>query len=178
LAVVPVDDLRVPASSLVTAVLSLAAEGKRVVVADLCAKAPVARLLGAKGTGVRQVSVQGASLVVAVAEPGDLTPVGPLQSVLAPAQRSSFTDAVANACASADVLFTLISLDPSVGSDHLATWATEAMPVVTAGMSSWTRIHAVGELVRLSGIRLASAVLVGTDKGDETLGTMLAPEAF
>jgi capsular polysaccharide biosynthesis protein len=178
LAVVPVDDVRVPASSLVSMVVSLAGEGKRVVVADLCAKAPAARLLGATGPGVRQVSANGASLVVAVAEPDDLTPVGPLQSVLAPAQRTSFTDAVAEACASADVLVTLITMDPAIGSEHLATWATEAAPVVTAGVSSWTKIHAVGELVRLSGIRLASAVLVGSDKGDETLGTMLAPETF
>jgi capsular polysaccharide biosynthesis protein len=178
LAVVPVDDLQVAASSLVSLVLSLAGEGKRVVVADLCRKAPAARLLGATDPGVRAVNAQGASLVVAVPEPGDLTPVGPLHSGLTPAQRSSFTDAVANACASADVLVTLITLDPSVGSEHLATWATEAAPVVTAGMSSWSKIHGVGELVRLSGIRLASAVLVGTDKGDETLGTMLAPEAF
>jgi capsular polysaccharide biosynthesis protein len=178
LAVVPVDDVQIPAASLVSMVVSLAGEGKRVVVADLCAKAPAARLLGATGPGVRQVSANGASLVVAVAEPNDLTPVGPLQSVLAPAQRTSFTDAVAEACASADVLVTLITMDPAIGSEHLATWATEAAPVVTAGVSSWTKIHAVGELVRLSGIRLASAVLVGSDKGDETLGTMLAPETF
>jgi hypothetical protein len=51
LAVVPVDDLQVPASSLVSLVLSLAGEGKRVVVADLCSKAPAARLLGTRNVG-------------------------------------------------------------------------------------------------------------------------------
>lgn len=178
LAVVPVDELQVPASSLVSMAVSLAGEGKRVVLADLCPKTPAARLLGAAGPGVREVKANGASLVVAVAEPDDLTPIGPLQSVLAPAQRSSFTDAVADACASADVLVTLIAMDPAIGSEHLATWATEAVPVVTAGISSWTRIHGVGELVRLSGIRLGAAVLVGSDKNDETLGAMLAPETF
>ena len=176
LAVVPVDDLQVTASSFVSLVLSLAGEGKRVVVADLCREAPAARLLGAKKPGVREVSAHGTSLVVAVAEPDDLTPAGPLHPVLAPAQHSSFTDAVAQACASADILVTLITLDPSSGSEHLATWATEATVVVTAGKSSWSKIHGVGELVRLSGTRLGSAVLIGTDKTDETLGTMPAPE--
>jgi capsular polysaccharide biosynthesis protein len=176
LAVVPVDDLQVPALSLVSLILSLAGEGKRVVVADLCSKAPVARLLGATKPGVCEVSAHGTGLVVAVAEPDDLTPVGPLHPVLAPAQHSSFTDAVADACASADILLTLITLDPSFGSEHLATWATEATAVVTAGRSSWSKIHGVGELVRLSGTRLTSAVLIGTDKTDETLGTMPAPE--
>lgn len=178
LAVVPVDDLRVPALSFVSLIRSLAGEGKRVVVADLCSKAPAARLLGVTKPGVREVSAYGASLVVAVAvaEPDDPTPVGPLQPVLAPAQHSSFTDAVADACASADILLTLITLDPSFGSEHLATWATEATAVVTAGESSWTKIHGVGELVRLSGTRLASAVLIGADKSDESLGTIPAPE--
>jgi hypothetical protein len=34
----------------------------------------------------------------------------------------------------------------------------------------------VGELVRLSGTRLASAVLVGADKSDESLGMVSVPE--
>ncbi len=176
LAVVPVDDLRVPTSSFVSLIQSLAGEGKRVVVADLCREAPAARMLGVTKPGVREVSAYGASLVVAVADPDDPTPVGPLHPVLAPAQQSSFTDAVTNACASADILLTLITLDPSVGSEHLATWATEATAVVTVGESSWTKIHGVGELVRLSGARLASAVLIGADKDDESLGTIPAPE--
>ncbi|HUK73238.1 MAG TPA: hypothetical protein VLW50_31570, partial [Streptosporangiaceae bacterium] len=42
--------------------------------------------------------------------------------------------------------------------------------VVTAGRSSSTRIHAVGEMIRLAGTPLVSAVLVGADKTDESLG--------
>ena len=37
-------------------------------------------------------------------------------------QRSDFTEAVANACASADLLLTLVSLDPSLLS-YSAAWA-------------------------------------------------------
>ena len=53
LAVVPVDDLQVPALSLVSLAVSCAREGKQVVVADLCSGAPAARLLGATDPGVR-----------------------------------------------------------------------------------------------------------------------------
>ena len=170
LAVVPVDDLQVPALSLVSLAVSLRGEGKQVVVADLCSGAPAARLLGAKDPGVREVSVQDARLTVAVPERDDMVPVGPLGRGSAPAQRSSFTEAVAAACASANLLLTLATLDPSLGGEHLATWATDAVAVVTAGRSSWTKIHGVGEMVRLSGTRLVSAVLVGADKTDESLG--------
>jgi hypothetical protein len=70
------------------------------------------------------------------------------------------------------MLLTLLTLDPSFGGEHLQTWAANAVVVVTAGRSSWTRINAVGELIRLSGTRLAFAVLIGADKTDESLGVV------
>lgn len=176
LAVVPVDDLQVPASSLVSLALSCAREGQQVVVADLCGGAPAARLLGAQEPGIREVSTHDTRLVVAVPGPDDVQPVGPLHRGSALAQRSSFTEAVASASDSANLLLTLATLDPSLDGEHLATWATDAVAVVTAGRSSWTKVHGAAELIRLSGTRLVSAVLVGADKTDETLGTMRAPE--
>jgi hypothetical protein len=74
-------------------------------------------------------------------------------------------------------VLTLIPLDPSVGGDHLATWAADAVVVVTAARSSWTKIHAIGEMVRLSGTRLALALLIGADKTDESLGVTPASVA-
>jgi hypothetical protein len=44
--------------------------------------------------------------------------------------------------------------------------------VVTAGRSSWDKIHGVAELIRLSGTRLVSAVLLRADKTDESVGVM------
>jgi hypothetical protein len=38
------------------------------------------------------------------------------------------------------------------------------------GRSSWAKIHGVSEMVRLAGVSLVSAVLVGVDKNDESLG--------
>jgi hypothetical protein len=105
-----------------------------------------------------------------------MTPAGPLHRSHTQGQRSSFTEAVISACESANLLLTLASLDPSLGGEHLGTWATDAVAIVTAGKSSWTRIHGVGEMVRLSDTHLASAVLVGADSNDETLGTLPTPE--
>jgi capsular polysaccharide biosynthesis protein len=168
LAVVPVDDPRVAAISLASLACDLARPGGRIVVADLCAGSPLGGLLGVKEPCVRAVTVDGANLVVAIPEPDDFALTGPMGR--SQAQASAFTDAVAIACTSADMLLTLVALDPGVGGEHIATWASDAVVVVTAGRSSWTKIHSVGEMIRLSGTRLGSAVLIGADKTDESLG--------
>jgi hypothetical protein len=176
LAVVPVDDSGIPAQSLVSLALSVAGQGRQVVVADLCGGAPAARLLGATDPGVHVVNARDTRLVVAVPEPGDVAPLGPLNGGRGPDQRSPFAEEAAAASARADLLLTLVSLDPSLYGEHLATWATDAVAVVTAGWSSWTKIHSAGEMVRLSGVRLVSAVLTGADSTDESLGLTYAPE--
>jgi hypothetical protein len=48
--------------------------------------------------------------------------------------------------------------------------------MVSAGQSSAERIHAVGELIRLAGLRLESVVLIEADKRDESLGLMRRPD--
>jgi capsular polysaccharide biosynthesis protein len=176
LAVVGVDDLRIPALSVASLATSLAKQGKQVVVADLCTGAPAAKILGSASPGVHPVRAGAASLVVAVPEPGMVAPAGPLDHGPVPAQRTTFTEAVITACAPADLLLTLTTLDPALGGEHLATWATDAVAVVTAGQSSSTKIHAVGEMVRLSGACLNSAVLLGADAADESLGVAYLPE--
>jgi hypothetical protein len=106
-----------------------------------------------------------------------VAPAGPLGRTSRQGQRSSFTEALTDACASANVLLTLAPVDPSVGGDHLISWATDAVAVITAGRASWTKIHAAGEMIRLSGVHLASAVLVGADKTDDSLGAVSASDA-
>jgi capsular polysaccharide biosynthesis protein len=176
LAIVPLDDPRLAAVSVASLAASCAQQGRQVVVADLCSGAPAAALLGAKGPGVHRVSLDGAHVVAAVPDPTEFAPVGPLRP-LSPRADTAFAGELDAACASADLLLTLITLDPSVGGEHLASWAADAVVVVTAGRSSWTKIQAVGELIRLAGTRLDSAVLVGADKADESLGVTLTPEA-
>jgi hypothetical protein len=106
--------------------------------------------------------------VVVIPERDDIALVGPIPS--SHVESADVSPELAAACASADVLLTLATLDPASGGDYLSTWATDAVAVVTAGKSSSVRIHAVGELVRHAGMRLVSAVLIGADKGDESLG--------
>jgi capsular polysaccharide biosynthesis protein len=176
LAVVPVDDPRAAAQSVVSLAASCAQQGRQVVVADLCNGAPAAMFLGAKGPGVHTASVESVRLVVAVPDPTEFAPTGPLRPK-SPSAQPVAAGELAAACAAADLLLTLVTLDPSVGGDHLATWAADAVVMVTAGRSSWTKIHAVGEMIRLAGTRIVSAVLVGADKIDESLGLILTPEA-
>jgi hypothetical protein len=71
---------------------------------------------------------------------------------------------------SADVALTLAEVDPAVGVDHLRSWGDKVVLLVTAGRSSAERLHSAGELVRLSGMELCFAMLVGGDPRDESLG--------
>jgi capsular polysaccharide biosynthesis protein len=175
LAVVSVDDPQAAAMSLVSLAESYAQQGRQVVLADLATDAPAAKILGASDAGIKTVTADGARMVVAVPEPDDVSPIGPLSRT--PEQHSPFTDAVIAACSRADLLLTLATLDPSVGGDHLSTWAADAVAIVTAGRSSWARIEGAGEMIRLSGARLVSAVLVGADKTDESLGVTYTVES-
>jgi hypothetical protein len=175
LVAVAVDDPEAAALPLVSLARSCARQGKRVVLADLADGAPAARLLGSGGPGVSAVEQHDdGRLVIAVPEHHDVAPFGPLGRVPAWGQRSSFSQEVAAACASADLLLALVTLDPSFGGEHLPTWAADAAVIVTAGRSTWTKIDAVGEMIRLSGVRLVSAVLVGSDRTDESLGAIPA----
>ena len=175
LAVVAAENAQVAALPLVSLAVSCAQEGRQVVVADLSAGAYAARLLGAGDPGVHAVSLDGAHLVVSVPDRDDVAPAGPVRGVSPQAEPAPGDEALSAAYDSADVLLTLVSLDPLLGGEHLATWATDAVVVVTAGRSSWQGLHAVGEMIRLAGTRLVSAVLVGADDTDESLGTIRIP---
>jgi capsular polysaccharide biosynthesis protein len=174
LAIVAVDNTEVAAVSTTSLAASLAADGKHVVLADLCDDTPAARLLGTKDPGVRGVSLNGVHVVLAVPDDDNLAPVGPLRRGSAQTRHPASRELV-SACASADLILTLVSLDPSLGADYLRTWADDAVVIVTAGRSSATRIHAVGEMIRIARTRLVSAVLIGADKTDESLGIPDAP---
>jgi capsular polysaccharide biosynthesis protein len=175
LAAVAVDNAPTVALPLVALALLCAREGKRVVVADLSAGAPAARLLGAGQPGVREVWVRGVRLVVAVPGRDDVVPMGPLPAVASAARPWPATEDLAAAYASADLLLTLATLDPTLGGEHLATWAANVIAVVTAGRSSPTKVHAAGEMIRLAGLPQPSAVLIGADKADVSLGVTWAP---
>jgi hypothetical protein len=142
------------------------------VVADLSSDAQLARLLGVSNPGIHPASKNGAKFMVVLPEREEVAPVGPLPGGASPAAPAQANAALVTACSSADLLLTLATLDPAFGGDHLGTWATKAVAVVTAGDSSVEKIHNVGEMIRLAGTRLDSVVLIGADKSDESLGVM------
>jgi capsular polysaccharide biosynthesis protein len=170
LAVVAVDNEPVTTRAVVALAASYASQGRKVVVADLSDGTRAARLLGAKKPGVHEVSMNGSHLVLAVPDCNDIAPIGSLRGGTPQARHDQPNEALMAACASADLLLTVITLDPADGGDHLATWATDAVVMVTAGRSSIARVHAVGEMIRLAGTHLTSAVLIDADKSDESLG--------
>ena len=69
-----------------------------------------------------------------------------------------------------NVVLVLATLDPMKGADHLRERASDAVVLVTAGRSSATKIEANAIMIRAAGLRLRSAVLIGTDRTDDSLG--------
>jgi capsular polysaccharide biosynthesis protein len=176
LVIVAVDNAPIVAQAVTELATSYAGSGTQVVTADLSSGAHLAHLARVKGPGTHAVSRNGVTFTMAVPERDDLAPAGPLPPFNSPPGRAQAPDPLVTSDVAADLLLTLATLDPAVGGDHLATWATNAVVVVTSGESSAERIHSVGEMIRLAGMRLDSVVLLGADKSDESLGLTPRPE--
>jgi hypothetical protein len=170
LAVVAVDDVQVIARAVASAAASCAADGKQVMLADLSGGACLARLLGVSEPGIHKVNHDGADLMVVLPEHEDAAPVGPVHGEASPAVPAKVNASLTAAYSSVNVLLTLAVLDPALGGDHLGTWATNAVAVLTAGKSSVEKIHSVGEMIRLGGTHLDSVIVLGADKSDESTG--------
>ncbi len=170
LAVVAVDNEPVVAQAVIALAVSNAKQRRRVVLADLSAGAHAARLLGARIPGTGTVTTDGVQIVVVVPAADDVAPVGPLRSGAALNGHAQGDEALAAACARADLVISLVTLDPASGGEYLATWAANVVAMVTAGRSGAVRINAVGEMIRLCGASLRSVVVIDADKYDESLG--------
>ena len=168
LAVVPVDDVQIPAVCLVSLAVSCAQQGLHAVIADLVPGTPAARMLKARQPGVHEVSVRGTTLTLIVPESDDLPLAGPFRKP----RWAPVAQPVATACESADVILTLASVDPAVGSEYIPGWTMSVVAMVTAGESSAQRVFSVGEMLRLAGVPSISGVLVNAEKGDESLGVV------
>jgi capsular polysaccharide biosynthesis protein len=176
LAIVAVDNAPVVARAVAALATSCASRGYQVVAADLSRGAHIAHLLGVESPGAHEISQNNVNFMMVLPDRDDAAPVGPLPAVTSPAGPTQAGDALAASYASADLLLTLVTLDPALGGDHLATWATNAVVVVSAGQSSAERVRGVGEMIRLAGTRLDSVVLIGADKSDESLGLTPGPD--
>jgi capsular polysaccharide biosynthesis protein len=172
LAVIAVNDVPTVARAVVALAIAESKQQLRIVVADLSAGTPAARQLGVKDPGVTTVTVEGVPIVVAVPARGEIAPTGPLRAVTAASSQAPMSQQFEDAFSAADLVLSLVTLDPTVGGDYLATWAAKAVAVVTAGRSTATRVRAAGEMVRLAGTHLDSVVVVDADRADESLGAL------
>jgi capsular polysaccharide biosynthesis protein len=172
LAIVAVDNAREIAPAVVILAEQCAQADMRLVVVDLVRGAPVARLLGAAGSGLQKAGTEEKPVVVITPEEDDLIPSGPLTSAVAagPLAGAPAKDLVL-AAKKANLVLTVAELDPAVGAEYLGTWAEAAVAVFTAGRTRAPRAYAVGEMLRLSGVRTISGVVVGADKTDESVGS-------
>ncbi|MDR2985278.1 MAG: hypothetical protein LBV34_10595, partial [Nocardiopsaceae bacterium] len=176
LAVIAADDPTVPAASIISTAFACVREGRRVVLADLTPGARAVRPLGCTRPGVhRQVAGQG-NLTVVVPADSIAPPTGPIRIASTTGSTPGGDPELDHAYHSADLLLTLLTVDPGLGAEHLSSWASDAVVIVTAGKPSATKIRTIAELIRLSGTALVSAVIIGADRFDESLGALTFPE--
>jgi Mrp family chromosome partitioning ATPase len=161
LAVVSIDTLEVSVLIVAEAARALAAEGKRVIVVDLSPGGLLGRVLRVRRPGARQASLAGTEFtVMVVPADDDATPAKLAFPLLDPT----------GAWPPNQVLLGLAELDPAVGARYLADWVAEAVVVATTGRSSAGKVRANAEMLAVAGVTLASAMLVGTDRNDESVG--------
>ena len=134
--------------------LSLAGEGKQVVLVDMAEGRPLARLFRVrmKGEVARTVRLRGKQLRLVVA-PEDVAALDSHE-----------------ATKGAEAVLVLANAEPAVGAEHLRSWAEGAVVVLRAGKVSDLLIEATGQVLRSAGVPPISAILLGADKGDETSG--------
>jgi capsular polysaccharide biosynthesis protein len=79
-------------------------------------------------------------------------------------------DDVALAKAKNGVSLLIADFDPAVGVDHLTAWSDRVIVAVSAGRSSAELVRTTGELVRVAGLHLQHAVMLGGRGDDITSG--------
>ena len=165
LTVVGIDDIHTCALAVASLAVSLAEDGKHVLVADLTSSGRLARMLGVKtpGTHESRFSEPGRRIDVHLADPA----AGPAEGAYLRLADNSRPSGYGNVALDAswevaDVVLSLADLSPELGADHLATWASHAAVLVTAGRSTTTAIQATGEMLRLAGLEVATAIVLAS----------------
>ena len=173
LTVVSVDDVKACALAVASLAVSYSTEGRHVLAADLTGTGLLAATLGVKtpGTHESQFSEPGKRLDVFLPDPDN----GPAEGCylrLGDNNRPGGSGDIALDAAwdVADVVLTLATLTPALGAEHLSSWASRAAVVVTAGRSTTAKIQATGEMLRLAGLPIDTAVVLRADRTDEGVG--------
>lgn len=171
--VVSVDDVRTCALAVASLAVSLAEDGRHVLVADLSAGGNLARMLGVKepGTHESKFSEAGRRIDVHLAAPAAGPAEGAYLRIGDTGRPAGGKDVALDAAwEAADIVLSLATLTPAVGADHLATWASRAAVFVTAGQSTAAKVQATGEMLRLAGLEIGTAVVLRPDRTDESVG--------
>ena len=186
LGVVAIDSVEPAAVFVAHLAARLATEGTRVGIADLSRGAGLARLVRARGYGASTAKITGTASPIAVLVPPDDLSFGSKQ-VEPPGGlplNSLFGEGTDKMPASVEVVLVLATLDPALGAAQLASWAEDVVVVVTVGRSTAHRLWTNAEMIRSAGCRLDSALLVGADNNDDSLGRfdqeqwVIGPEQF
>lgn len=157
--VVSSDDPRTPAASLVALGAAFAAAEKRVVLVDATHDRTLARALDSAEVGLRPVARHPFPTLTL------LVPPVPWETEDDERWRYSL-----GALADADVVLVLATVDPAVGARHLRGWGPDAVVTATAGRSTAAHLGVVRELLDDAGVHIASAVLLGADPTDDSVG--------
>jgi capsular polysaccharide biosynthesis protein len=162
LAVACIDNADEVRFAMATAAMSLAADGRAVVLIDLTEHggldAAVEELMS--GQTIERPTVLRPRGIPALADnAADLRVVGHEDEEEDPPSPDL-----------SDVSLVLADLDPSVAADHLTAWTERVIVVVTSGHSSVERVRTAGDLVRSAGLDLRFAALLHADATDVSSG--------
>jgi hypothetical protein len=139
----------------------LVERGTSVFLVDLTGSASLATLVG-------QTTIDGPTVFRPEGVP--TLSQGPLAAQMGVIGDLPSDDPLRGAWDRADVVITLAEVNPAVGTEHLASWATDIVLLVTAGRSSPELLRTASSLLRNSGLQLMFAVLLGADRTDESVG--------
>ncbi|HEV2068420.1 MAG TPA: Wzz/FepE/Etk N-terminal domain-containing protein [Acidimicrobiales bacterium] len=164
LVVVSVDSNRPAALAVALTAVDLTKEGTSVLVVDLTNDSSLARLFGVPPENTSTLRQDGASgLTLAFPYSNSDNNIVDLRQ-----QEREKAD-------QSDVILVLANLHPDIGAGHLKYWATRVVAVVTAGRSTPTALRSASQLLQVSGLEIASTVLVGADPHDDSLGIVYQP---
>ncbi len=155
LAIVAIGPTQPAALAVAVLARSLASEGQPVLVVDMADDRPLPGLFGMKaGPGSPCTDTTGTGAITIVSAPDD---PGQMPKMPAPGDGS---------------VLILVSVSPATGAEHLAGWAEAAVVFVTAGQVTASRMTASTLLLRRAGVTVRSAVLIGSDRYDDSAGVV------
>lgn len=156
---VALDDPQLPAAAAALLAAKLSSSGRKVVLVDATADRVLGTAFGAPRVGTQSIKVGGAPEVTMVVPPrpweGDDT--GHWEG-----NRADL--------ANANAILVVATVDPSSGAWHLRRWGPDAVVTATAGACTAQRINAIAELLAAAEVSVSSAVLLGADANDDSVG--------